>query len=106
MLMCLMIATAALLVSTHILMEGHTTIRLRGGGQVTLHGWVAYVYAINGLVFGASTLCFALVFGAAGLGPQRWGRAVFPLLGLATALFFGAAIVAAGITLVLLIRTF
>jgi hypothetical protein len=73
MLMCFVIAVAALVFNVKTLTEGHTTLRLRGGTRIAIDGWLAYLYAINGLIFGAATLCFTVVFGAAGLGPQRWG---------------------------------
>ena len=106
MLLCLAITFGALVLSVDTLAKGHTTLRLRGGGgRIALDGWIAYAYAINGLVFGASTLCFTVVFGVAGLGPQRWGRVVFPLLGFGAVLFTVAAVGAAGLTVAMFIRS-
>jgi len=106
MLMCFVIAVAALVFNVKTLTEGHTTLRLRGGTRIAIDGWLAYLYAINGLIFGAATLCFTVVFGAAGLGPQRWGRVVFPLLGVGGVMFVASAMGAAVITVLLLIRSF
>jgi hypothetical protein len=105
MLMCLVITLGAFVVSVDALAKGQTTLRLRGGGRIALDGWVAYAHAINGLIFGASTLCFTVVFGVAGLGPQRWGRVVFPLLGFGAVLFTVAAVGAAGLTVATFIRS-
>ena len=105
MLLCLVITLGALVVSVDALAKGHTTLRLRRGGRIGLDGWVAYAYAINGLIFGAATLCFTAVFGVAGLAPQRWGRGMFPLLGFGAVLFTVAAVGAVGLAVAMFIRS-
>ena len=106
MLMCLVIASCALVLNADTLAKGHTSIRLRGGGgRIALDGWIAYAYAINGMIFGASALCFAVVFGVAGLGPQRWGRVAFPMLGYGAALMVVAAVGAMGLTVAMFVRS-
>ena len=106
MALCLAIGTAAVWFNADTLIEGHTTVRLRRGGRIALSGWLAYAYAINGLVFAAAALCFAPSFAAVGLGPQRWGRAAFALLRVGAILFAVAAIGAMAIVLTLLVRGF
>ena len=106
MLLSLVIALTALVMNVDTLGKGHTSIRLRGGGgPIALDGWIAYAYAINGLIFGASAFCFAVVFGVAALGPQRWGRVVFPMLGYGAALMVVAAVGAMGLTVAMFVRS-
>ena len=105
-LLCFVVGLAALALSIDALTEGRTSLRLRRGGRIHLDGWLAYAYGLNGLIFGAATLCFAGVFAAAGLGPQRWGRPAFAMLRLGAVLFMFAAVGAMAIGIALLVRSF
>jgi hypothetical protein len=106
MLLCLLIGVAALAFSVDALTDGRTNVRLRRGGRIHLDGWLAYAYGVNGLIFGAAALCFAGVFAAAGVGPQRWGRPAFAMLRFGAVLFMFAAVGAMAIGIVLLVRSF